>query len=82
MLNLEDINVGDVYQGVVDSVCDFGAFVDIGYERKALLHIAYMAHGEFVKDPYERFKAGELINVKIVRKDDRGRINVSFVSKV
>ena len=60
---LEKISVGDVVEGVVKNVTDFGAFVDLG-GADGLLHISEMSWGR-VENPKKVFKIGETLSVLI-----------------
>lgn len=62
------IHVGDVVEGVVKNVTDFGAFIDLG-GADGLLHISEMSWGR-VESPKKAFKAGE--QVKVLIKDING----------
>lgn len=59
----ERIHVGDVVEGVIKNVTDFGAFVDLG-GADGLLHISEMSWGR-VENPKKVFKVGEKITVLI-----------------
>ena len=59
----ERIQVGDVVDGVVKNVTDFGAFVDLG-GADGLLHISEMSWGR-VENPKKVFKVGQEITVLI-----------------
>jgi ribosomal protein S1 len=59
----ERIQVGDVVDGVVKNVTDFGAFVDLG-GADGLLHISEMSWG-CVENPKKVFKVGQEISVLI-----------------
>ena len=65
---LESIHVGDVVEGVVKNVTDFGAFIDIG-GADGLLHISEMSWGR-VENPKKVFKVGD--KVKVFIKDING----------
>ena len=62
------IQVGDVIEGVVKNVTDFGAFIDLG-GADGLLHISEMSWGR-VESPKKAFKVGE--TVKVFIKDING----------
>ena len=64
----ETIGVGDVVEGVVKNVTDFGAFIDLG-GADGLLHISEMSWGR-VENPKKVFKVGEQLRVLI--KDIQG----------
>ena len=65
---LESIHVGDVVEGIVKNVTDFGAFIDIG-GADGLLHISEMSWGR-VENPKKVFKVGD--TVKTFIKDING----------
>ncbi len=60
---LERIAVGDVVEGTVKNVTDFGAFVDLG-GLDGLLHISEMSWGR-VENPKKLFKSGDVVRVFI-----------------
>ena len=57
------IAVGDVVEGVIKNVTDFGAFIDLG-GADGLLHISEMSWGR-VENPKKVFKVGEKLSVLI-----------------
>ncbi len=59
----ERIHVGDVLEGTVKNVTDFGAFIDLG-GADGLLHISEMSWGR-VENPKKVFKVGEVVRVFI-----------------
>lgn len=59
----EKIHEGDVVEGTVKNVTDFGAFIDLG-GADGLLHISEMSWGR-VEHPKKVFKVGDTINVLI-----------------
>lgn len=60
---LERIHVGDMVEGVVKNVTDFGAFVDLG-GADGLLHISEMSWGR-IEHPRKVFKVGDKVKVQI-----------------
>ena len=64
----ERIHIGDVVEGVVKNVTDFGAFIDLG-GADGLLHISEMSWGH-VENPKKVFKVGE--NVRVLIKNING----------
>jgi len=62
------IHVGDVAEGTIKNVTDFGAFIDLG-GADGLLHISEMSWGR-VESPKKAFKAGE--KIKVLIKDING----------
>ena len=60
---LESIHEGDIVEGTVKNVTDFGAFIDLG-GADGLLHISEMSWGR-VEHPKKVFKVGDKLNVLI-----------------
>ncbi len=59
----ERISVGDVLEGTVKNITDFGAFIDLG-GADGLLHISEMSWGR-VENPKKVFKVGDVVKVFI-----------------
>jgi ribosomal protein S1 len=60
---MERIHVGDVMEGTVKNITDFGAFIDLG-GADGLLHISEMSWGR-IENPKKVFKSGETVKVMI-----------------
>ena len=71
----EKIHAGDVVEGVIKNVTDFGAFIDLG-GADGLLHISEMSWGR-VENPKKVFKAGEKIKV-LIKEINGEKIALSF----
>jgi polyribonucleotide nucleotidyltransferase len=69
--------VGDTYQGTVKSVTAFGAFIEIMPGTEALLHVSEMRHHR-VEKPEDIVKKGETVTVKLIDRDERGRLRLSM----
>ncbi len=77
VLTFEDLKEGMQVRGKVKNVVDFGAFVDLGIKETALLHISEMSD-DFVKDPLEAVKVGDIVDCTIIELDEaRKRISLS-----
>lgn len=73
-----DLSPGMTLEGVVTNVAAFGAFVDIGVHQDGLVHVSAMSHN-FVKDPREVVKSGDVVRVKVMEVDlPRQRIGLSL----
>ncbi|MFN7835921.1 MAG: Tex family protein [Burkholderiaceae bacterium] len=65
---MADLQPGQRLEGVVTNVANFGAFVDIGVHQDGLVHISALSD-QFVKDPRDVVKAGQVVNVRVVEVD-------------
>ncbi|WP_425303694.1 Tex family protein [Nocardia wallacei] len=73
-----DLQPGMVLEGVVTNVAAFGAFVDVGVHQDGLVHVSAMSHN-FVRDPREVVKSGDVVKVKVLEVDvARQRIGLSL----
>ncbi len=79
IMKMEDLSEGQVLEGTVRNVVDFGAFVDIGVKQDGLLHISEMADRK-VEDPHDIVAVGDILELTIVSLDlERGRIGLSLL---
>lgn len=71
------LTVGEVVEGKVARLTDFGAFVDLG-GVDGLVHVSEISHDR-VKNPADVLTKGEVVNVKILALDsEKGRISLSI----
>ena len=76
--SIKDLTEGMTLEGVVTNVTAFGCFVDVGVHQDGLVHISQMAN-DFVADPMNRVKPGDIISVRVISIDEkRGRIGFSM----
>jgi polyribonucleotide nucleotidyltransferase len=68
--------VGETYEGTVKSTTAFGAFVEIMPGTEALLHISEIQHGR-VEKTEDVLKKGDRVKVKLIDRDERGRLRLS-----
>ncbi|MCH8934791.1 MAG: polyribonucleotide nucleotidyltransferase [Gemmatimonadetes bacterium] len=73
---VQDPEVGKIYEGPVKSTTAFGAFVEIMPGTEGLLHISELAHGR-VEKTEDVVKKGDIVRVKLLSMDDRGRMKLS-----
>ncbi|HTR76807.1 MAG TPA: polyribonucleotide nucleotidyltransferase, partial [Gemmatimonadaceae bacterium] len=69
--------VGETYEGTVKSVTQFGAFVEIMPGTEGLVHISELKHGRTEKTE-DVVKKGERVRVKLIDRDERGRLRLSM----
>jgi polyribonucleotide nucleotidyltransferase len=71
-----DVEIGKIYDAKVVSIKDFGAFVEVLPGQEALCHVSEIAEG-YVNSVADVVKIGDTLRVKVILKDDQGRIKVS-----
>ncbi len=71
-----EAKIGAIYEGLVKTVKDFGAFVEILPGQEGLVHISELADHRVAKVE-DICKVGDKIKVKVKDVDDRGRIKLS-----
>src|SRR5919199_4163438 len=72
-----DVEVGKIYEGPVLRLLDFGAIVQLLPGRDGLLHISQISH-ERVNAVYDHLKEGQIVKVKVLEADDKGRVRLSM----
>ena len=75
---VKDLSAGMMLEGVITNVTNFGAFVDIGVHQDGLVHISALSEN-FVKDPRDVVKTGQVVKVKVMEVDlPRNRISLTM----
>jgi polyribonucleotide nucleotidyltransferase len=72
-----DVEVGKVYEGPVLRLLDFGAIVQLMPGRDGLLHISQISN-ERVNAVSDYLKEGQIVKVKVLEADDKGRVRLSM----
>jgi polyribonucleotide nucleotidyltransferase len=72
-----DVEVGKVYEGPVLRILDFGAIVQLLPGRDGLLHISQISN-ERVNSVSDHLKEGQVVKVKVLEADDKGRVRLSM----
>jgi polyribonucleotide nucleotidyltransferase len=72
-----DVEVGQVYEGKVIKLMDFGAFVNILPGRDGLVHISQISN-ERVENVSDELSEGQTVRVKVLEVDRQGRIRLSI----
>ena len=72
-----EAEVGKIHEGKVVKTVDFGAFVNFLGSKDGLVHISEMAN-ERVKQVTDVVKEGEMVKVKVLGIDDRGKVRLSM----
>ncbi|MFA5633673.1 MAG: polyribonucleotide nucleotidyltransferase [Candidatus Dojkabacteria bacterium] len=69
--------VGEVYEGKVVSIMNYGAFVELAPNVSGLLHVSEVSD-EYVQDVRKYVNEGDIIKVKVVGIDNQGKIKLSL----
>lgn len=70
-------NVGDIVEGKVTGVKDYGVFVDIGGGKSGMVHISEVSN-TYVNDIHEFVKENDVFKMKILSISDEGKISLSI----
>ena len=73
---VKEVEEGEIYEGKVTRIMNFGAFVEILPKKEGLVHISNIAH-ERVEKVEDVLKIGDIVKVKVSEIDKQGRINLS-----
>ena len=71
------VEVGQVYEGTVQRLLDFGAIVQLLPGKDGLLHISQIAN-ERVNQVSDYLKEGQQVRVKVIEADEKGRVRLSM----
>ena len=72
-----EVEVGRIYEGTVLRLLDFGAIVQLLPGKDGLLHISQIAN-ERVNAVADYLKEGQVVKVKVIETDDKGRVRLSM----
>jgi len=72
-----EVEIGKIYEGTVLKILDFGAIVSVLPGKDGLLHISQIAQ-ERVNKVEDYVKEGQIVRVKVLETDDRGRVKLSM----
>ena len=76
-----EVEVGRIYEGTVLRLLDFGAIVSLLPGKDGLLHISQIAN-ERVNAVADYLKEGQIVKVKVIETDDKGRVRLSMKAAV
>ena len=71
------IEVGQIVEGKVTGITNFGVFVDLGEGKSGLVHISEIAQ-TYVSDVKEFVKVGDAVKMKVLNISDDGKISLSI----
>jgi polyribonucleotide nucleotidyltransferase len=71
------VEAGQIYEGTVTRLLDFGAIVQLLPGKDGLLHISQIAN-ERVNAVSDYLKEGQKVRVKVIEADEKGRVRLSM----
>lgn len=71
------ITAGEIFEGKITGITNFGVFVDIGDGKSGMVHISEVAN-TYVNNINEHLKVGESVKVKVLNIGDDGKIALSI----
>lgn len=75
---IKEVQAGEIYEGEVVRLLNFGAFVNILPGKDGMVHVSDMGKEGFVNDASDVLSIGQKVTVRVKRIDDQGRINLSL----
>ena len=72
-----EVEIGKIYEGPVTKILDFGALINLLPGKDGLLHISQIAH-QRVEKVTDFLKEGQIVKVKVMETDEKGRIKLSM----
>jgi len=72
-----DVEVGTIYEGRVQKIMDFGAFVNVLPGKDGLVHISQISENR-VQNVSDELTEGQMVRVKVLEVDKQGRIRLSM----
>ena len=72
-----EVEIGKIYEGPITKILDFGALVNLLPGKDGLLHISQIAH-ERVEKVSDYLTEGQVVKVKVMETDEKGRIKLSM----
>ena len=71
------VSVGETVSGTVEHIAPYGAFVRLESGQKAMVHISELSHN-YVKKVEDVLEQGQKVTAKVIKIDDKGRIDLSI----
>lgn len=77
MTTMSVVEIGNVVDGVVTGITNFGAFISLPDGKTGLCHISEIADS-YVKNVSEHLKETQQVKVKVISVDDKGKVSLSI----
>ncbi len=72
-----DVEVGNIYEGPIVKLMDFGAFVAVLPGKQGLVHISQISE-ERIENIHDHLQEGQIVKVKVIEIDRQGRVRLSM----
>ena len=77
----KEIEPGEIFEGKVKKIMDFGAFIEILPRKEGLIHISKLSSGR-VNKVEDVVRIGDTVKVKVIAIDEQKRINLSLIKNL
>ena len=71
------LKVGDIVEGKITAITNFGVFADIGDGKSGMVHISEVA-SEYVSDISQHLAEGDKVKVKVLEINEKGKVSLSI----
>lgn len=72
-----ELTVGEILEGKVTGITNFGAFIDLGEGKTGMVHISEVAL-TYVSDIHQFVKENDTVKVKVLNIDENGKVSLSI----
>ena len=77
----EDVQPGQIFEGKVVRILDFGAFVELAPGKDGMIHISKLSKSR-VNKVTDVLNLGDIARVEVIKTDEKGRIDLKLVEKL
>ena len=74
---MQQLTVGEIVEGKITGITNFGIFADLGKGKSGMVHISEVSR-TYVNDINELFKVGDVVKMKVMNITEEGKISLSI----
>ena len=74
---MQQLTVGEIVEGKITGITNFGIFADLGKGKSGMVHISEVSR-TYVNDINELFKVGDVVKMKVMNLTEDGKISLSI----
>lgn len=74
---MQQLTVGEIVEGKITGITNFGVFADLGKGKSGMVHISEVSR-TYVNDINELFKVGDVVKMKVMNVTEDGKISLSI----